>query len=221
MTVMARSDETGAGRSSYEQVYFELRSQVNTGAIAPGTRLLEVEIAERLAVSRTPVREALRRLESDGFAQRVQGRGLVVTPMGPDDLNDIGLLRIEIDGLAGRLASARASAIDWANVRALVEVMVGCSSEEDLARAHREVHRAIYAIGFSPRMSMFFDNHLLPHVEQMVSVGPGTASDAAGSHRQHVALIRALSSGDVDRAVRAAREHAERGVRYAKPTTNR
>jgi DNA-binding GntR family transcriptional regulator len=221
MTGMTRTDGKGASRSTYEHVYNELRNELSTGAIPPGTRLFEVELAERLEVSRTPVREALRRLESDGFAQRVQGRGLVATPMGPDDLGDIGLLRIEIDGLAARLASSRASAGDWAHVRTLVDAMVECTTEEELARAHREVHRAIYAIGFSPRMSTFFDNHLLPHVEMIVNVGPGNQADAQGSHRQHLALIRALSSGNVDRAMKAAREHAEGGVRYAKRSGTR
>ena len=87
-------------------VYNQLRRHLVTGELAPGTRLVEVELAERLGVSRTPVREALRRLESDGFVQRVAGTGLIVTPMGPDDIGDIGQLRVEIDGVAARLAVA-------------------------------------------------------------------------------------------------------------------
>ena len=84
-------------RPAYESTYAQLRKELLTDLIAPGMRLREVEIADRLQVSRTPVREALRRLESDGFVERSEG-GLVATPTGPDDLGDIGLLRVEIDG---------------------------------------------------------------------------------------------------------------------------
>jgi DNA-binding GntR family transcriptional regulator len=203
-------------RPTYEVVYERLRNQLITGEIVPGTRLYEVDLAERMAVSRTPVREALRRLESDGYAQRVRGGGLVVTPMGPDDLGDIGLLRIEIDGLAARLAAARASRRDWDHVSALVDEMAACQTDEQLARAHREVHRAVYALGFSPRMSSFFDNHLLPHIELTVNAGPKDRFDPEGAHRLHRALVRAMASGDVDRAVKAAQDHAARGARYAR-----
>ena len=204
-------------RSAYEAVYEDLRRAVLSGEIPPGTRLYEVELAERMQVSRTPVRESLRRLESDGFAQRVHGGGLVVTPMGVDDLGDIGLFRIEVDGLAARLASARATKADWDHVRSIVERMRDARSDEELAAIHQQVHRAIYAIGFSPRMTAFFDNHLLPYIELTVNVGPGFKADPEGSYRQHLALLRAMSSGEVERAVKASREHAERGLRYAKP----
>ena len=98
---------------AYEAVYAELRRELLADEILPGARLREVDLADRLSVSRTPVREALRRLESDGFVQRSASGRLVATPAGPDDLGDIGLLRIEIDGLAARLASARGSEADW------------------------------------------------------------------------------------------------------------
>jgi DNA-binding GntR family transcriptional regulator len=215
MTAMSATGPTPF-RPTYELVYEQLRTQLIAGEIVPGTRLYEVDLAERMHVSRTPVREALRRLESDGYAQRVRGGGLVVTPMGPDDLGDIGLLRIAIDGVAAQLAAARASARDWEHVGELVEHLRACTSEEELARAHREVHRAIYAMGFSPRMSSFFDNHLLPHIELIVNVGPRDRFDPEGSYRQHRTLLRALSSGDVGRAMKAARDHAERGTRYAR-----
>ncbi|CAN5755599.1 GntR family transcriptional regulator [soil metagenome] len=203
-------------RLAYETAYEQLRRDLLSDTIAPGTRMREVELAGRLNVSRTPVREALRRLESDGFVQRTSTGGLVATPTGPDDLGDIGLLRIEIDGLAARLAAARGSEADWERVFALVEQLRTAPDDVAMAHVHRNLHREIYAIGFSPRMAAFFSAHLLPYIEDAVNVGPGYQSDPEGAYRQHLALVRSLSSGDIDRAVRASQAHAESGVRYAK-----
>ena len=201
---------------AYEAAYDRLRRDLLSDAIPPGTRLREVDLAAKLEVSRTPVREALRRLESDGFVQRTAAGGLVATPTGPDDLGDIGLLRIEIDGLAARLAAARGSAADWARVYVLVDALRSAPDEAAMAHVHRDLHREVYAIGFSPRMAAFFNAHLLPYIEDAVNVGPGFHTDPEGSYRQHLALVRALSSGDVERAVQASQAHAASGVRYAK-----
>ncbi len=205
-----------AERPAYEATYAQLRRELLTDVIAPGVRLREVELAERLRVSRTPVREALRRLESDGFVERSPAGGLVATPTGPDDLGDIGLLRIEIDGLAARLASARGTETEWAQVFFLVAQLRTATSDAELAHTHRVLHREIYAIAFSPRMTAFFNGQLLPYIEEAVNVGPGEHSDPDGAFQQHLSLVRALSSGDVELAVRASREHAESGVRFAK-----
>ena len=170
-----------ADRRAYESTYQQLRRDLLTGAIPPGTRLREVEVAERLRVSRTPVREALRRLESDGFVERAAGGGLVATPRGPDDLGDLGLLRVEVDGLAARLAAARGTDEDWAQAFFLVSQMRTASDGTELARAHLLVHRQIYAIASSPRLTAFFNSQLVPYIQDAVKVGPGVAADPEGS----------------------------------------
>jgi DNA-binding GntR family transcriptional regulator len=199
-----------------EATYARLRRELLTDAILPGERLREVELADRLRVSRTPVREALRRLESDGFVRRGAGGGLEATPTGPDDLGDIGLLRIEIDGLVARLAATRGAQGDWDHAFFLVAQLRTAADEAELAHAHRMLHREIYAIGFSPRLAAFFNGQLLPYIEEAVNVGPGNVSDPEGAFHQHLGLVRALSSGDIELAVAAGREHAASGVRFAK-----
>ena len=90
------------------------------------------------------------------------------------------------------------------------------ADDTELAHLHRLFHREIYAIGFSPRMAAFFNGQLLPYIEEAVNVGPGKDSDPEGAFRQHLTLVRVLSSGDAERAAAAAREHAASGLRYAK-----
>jgi DNA-binding GntR family transcriptional regulator len=217
MVVTASSDLTpAADRHAYETTYAQLRRELLTDAIAPGMRLREVELAARLNVSRTPVREALRRLESDGFVERAPAGGMVATPTGPDDLGDIGLLRIEIDGLAAHLAAERGTEEQWAQAFYLVAQLRTAGDEAELAHRHRLLHRELYAIAFSPRMAAFFNGQLLPYVEEAVNVGPGSHSDPEGAFQQHLTLVRVLSSGNVDEAQRAARDHAAAGVEFAK-----
>lgn len=204
-----------------EMAYRSLRRSLLDGTIAPGSRLLEIDIAERLEVSRTPVREALRRLESDGFVQRVGRSKLVATPAGVDDLGDIGLLRIEIDGLAARLAATRATNRDWSELNHLLEAIDKAGDDPAaINAAHIEFHRGIYAIGFGPRMFLFVDNHVLPYLDVAVNAG-GARVTGRNSYRTHSELLKSLSSGNLERALRAARSHAEGGLITAKSDTGR
>jgi DNA-binding GntR family transcriptional regulator len=205
------------GRTPHnEVVYLRLRQELLDETIKPGTRPLESSIAERPEVNRTPVRAALQRLQSDGFVQRVGPGRLVATPTGPDDLGDVGLLRIEIDGLAARLAAARATAREWEQLRASAErIAVAGSDPETLARAHMEFHRMVYAVGFGPRMSLFVENHVVPYLGVTLNAGPSRVS-AERSSRDHLNLLRSLSSGDIGRAEAAARTHAESGLQVAR-----
>jgi DNA-binding GntR family transcriptional regulator len=205
----------GDERPAYEIAYEQLRREIVADQIPAGARMVEVDIAERLQLSRTPVREALRRLESDGYVQRAPSGRLVVTPTGPDDLGDLALVRIEVDGLAARLAAQRGSSGDWRRLVELAEALGEAADEAALVRAHGDLHREIYGIAFGPRMASFFGNQLLPYVEAAVNVGPGSSFDPGGAADQHVTLVRALSGGDVARAVKAARDHAASGARYA------
>jgi DNA-binding GntR family transcriptional regulator len=201
---------------AYEAVYERLRHAVVSGQAPAGSRLNEVELAQQLEVSRTPVRDALRRLEVEGLAVRGAGGGLVVTESGPDDLGDVGLLRIEFDGLAARLAAERGTDEQWDAHRRRVARLQEAPDEVTLAREHRDLHLAVYAIAFSPRLSTIFEVHLLPYVEEAVNVGPGFAADPEGSHRQHAELVEVLAAGDPVAAEAAARAHARSGITFAK-----
>ena len=89
-----------------ESVYRQLREQIVSGAYRAGDRLPEVSLSTALGVSRTPVREALRRLESDGLVQ-ASGRGVTVTAMSTPDLRHAHAVRRALDALAAELAADR------------------------------------------------------------------------------------------------------------------
>jgi DNA-binding GntR family transcriptional regulator len=197
----------------YDHVYATLRRGMASGEIPAGTRLVETELAERLMVSRTPVREALRRLESDGFVQRNRRRGLIVTPMGPDDIGDIGLLRAQVDRLAATPASQRACADDWVRIEQFIEHMDQIAAADGVGSevfhlAHIELHRTIYRLGFSPRLAGYLENHVLEYIETSGIHYLAPHQEAEVTIAQHRDLLKALASGDSLAAADAAEAHA-------------
>lgn len=88
-----------------DEAYRELRWRIVRRFLLPGTRLSELSLSKSLNVSRTPIREALRRLQSEGFVVFFPGRGFVVNALSLDDVEQIYTIRIPMEGLAGRLAT--------------------------------------------------------------------------------------------------------------------
>jgi DNA-binding GntR family transcriptional regulator len=204
----------------YEQVYRLLRRALLTQQIPPGTRLVEVEVAQRLGVSRTPVREAMRRLESDGFVIRGRGGGLEVATITPTEVDDIFLIRGELDRLAATLASQRGTPDDWNGVRdqirAMDRVIVshGQASEEFNER-HLDVHASIYRIAFGPRLAGTLGQHVLHYTAIAADLSYAQPDRTLPAVAQHDHLITAIASGDPTRAAAAATEHVQRSANDA------
>jgi DNA-binding GntR family transcriptional regulator len=203
----------------YDQVYRLLRRALLTQQIPQGTRLLEAEVADRLGVSRTPVREAMRRLESDGFVIRSRG-GLEATRITPTEVDDIFLIRGELDRLAATLASQRGTPQHWDSVRDQVHAMdsaivrYGQTSEEFNER-HLAVHASIYRIAFGPRLAGTLGNHILHYTAIAADLSYAEPDRTLPAAAQHDHLLIAIASGDPARAAAAATEHVQRSARDA------
>jgi DNA-binding GntR family transcriptional regulator len=197
-----------------ERVYRVLRQEIITGHIASGTPLVEEDIADRLDVSRTPVREALRRLEADCLVRRVRRGRLIATPVDSSELEELHLLRVAFDQVVAKLVCERTQPEDWDGVRALVvhlgEVVEGHGQGSiEFAMAHLDVHMAINSLAFNWRAAQYLNAQsalFFPMPTDQYVQQPGW--DPGAQHRQ---LIDDLSSRDQERAVLAAVEHARRG----------
>jgi DNA-binding GntR family transcriptional regulator len=201
-----------------DQVYETLREAISSGRIPPGSRLPEEEIAAQLAVSRTQVREALRRLEGEGLAAPARGRGLVVTEIGPEYVDDIGRIRVALDRVAAELAAERATAEGWRQVMGLVDQLdtaVAGGVPEGIRQAHRNVHRAIYRLAFNGRIATFLENNVLQFLEISTQLNQPDADVDRTTVAEHRRLIEALGKGDRDAAITAADAHAVSGARAA------
>lgn len=204
-------------RTTYEQVYRALRRALVTGQIPAGTHLIETELAAQLGVSRTPVRDALRRLEGDGFAERGGMGGLRSVTIDRAEIHNLFLVREELDKLAARLACVRAESGQWDELRALLDTMGAVSVEhghasKEFSQAHLAFHTLIYRIAFGARFAGLLGNHLLEYMEIAADLSYRDPARTRPAVEQHQELVVELASGDVNRAVAAAQAHARRSA---------
>lgn len=212
---------SGGERMLTRQVYARLRESILSAEIKPNTRLVESELAVWLRVSRTPVREALLRLEQEGFV--VHGRGWVVREYEPEEIRSRLECRLALEGYAARLASQRRNDEQLAALRSLLDSMAAPGIER-LAfnglneRFHGTITEAAdnsTLLGLHAQTRMHYWDLSFPVVF--------SAEDDRIVRGQHLALLAALESGDGDSAEAVAREHvrhtldiiiAELSVRY-------
>ncbi|MBP6685724.1 MAG: GntR family transcriptional regulator [Leucobacter sp.] len=192
--------------------YDTLKQLVVSGAIEPGRRPSEAELASQLGVSRTPVREALQRLEGDGLVI-AQGRGVRVRIMEVNEVADLLMARAGLEGWAASLAAQRVASGEIPPAR-LKELESLADSTDDLTRsgdlvggadANREFHRAIVALTENPAIM-----HTLDQWWDRVTVSTRhtlhTLERVDGVDHEHRTALRAITAGDSDEA-RAATEH--------------
>ncbi|MEQ3553280.1 GntR family transcriptional regulator [Pseudonocardia nematodicida] len=207
------------GRTS-EAVTDALREAILDGVLAPSTWLREDEIAATLEVSRTPVREALRRLADEGLAQKTAHHGTVVSPMSVEDVLALYVVRENLEGLAARLATLRNEpglVVALREVQAQMEALIGSGDSAALSRHNITFHRLIREAAGN-----FYLERFLGQAEQAVRrLAPTTFSfpgrDATGC-AEHAEIIEAIAAGDPDAAEEAGKRHMRnaRGIRFTK-----
>jgi len=185
-----------------------LRVQITNGELPPLSRLIEADLAEQLSISRTPLREALRQLESEGFADRLPGGGLVVTGINPEDVKELLWLRSVLEAA---VVEEVTRIITPAELDALDQRI----EEMDLLRQHpqrfldlgREFHDALVGLLGNQRCQIVL-RQVRSHVDRYWGVTtarrPERTDFASNQHREVVQLMR---SGDALAAGAKMREH--------------
>jgi DNA-binding GntR family transcriptional regulator len=196
-----------------EAVYQTLRRELVSGTYRPGDRLREDEIAERLRVSRTPVREALGRLAARGLVVPSGARGLVVRTLATGEVVELYAMREILEGAAARLAAEHASAPE---IDALGDIEADSAAHAgdpgQLAVINRAFHRAIFAAARNRYL-----NGALEELQDAIALLGGTTFSVAGRPRsaaaEHRAIIDAIVRRDPDAAEQAARAHIREALR--------
>jgi DNA-binding GntR family transcriptional regulator len=194
-------------------VYNELRQRIVNGQLKSGERLREVELASLLGVSRTPVREAIKRLESEGFASYVSSRGAVVTELTPEQAVELYAMREILEGAAARFAAQHAYPAEIQMLEYLLEAerQLGEDPEEQ-ANLNRKFHGSIYGMAHNRYLLAVLtkarDYMVLLH--KTAYFAPGRAESA---YREHVAIVDAIRRGDAQAAEEAARAHIREAQR--------
>lgn len=200
----ARTRDAG-GATLRDQVADRLRSQIGAGALAPGARLVERELAQELGVSRVPVREALRRLESEGLVTVQPRRGVVVRSLTPGDLEDLFDVRLALEAQAARLAALRADADQVAALDQIVSQSRRAMREGDraaLAVANTAFHDAVVEAAHNPLLSSMLEP-LQGRLRWLFQQN----DDPSLLCREHEQILDAIAARRVDDAGRLAIAH--------------
>jgi DNA-binding GntR family transcriptional regulator len=203
---MLTAEETqDKDRPLRETVRDTLRTRIFEGHYAPGTRLVERDLAAEFSVSRLPVREALRMLRQEGLISDRGARGAEVSSLSPKDVEDLFDVRQSLEVLACRLAAKRATAEDLAYLEGLLDNAEAFLAKGSVMEAHRsnsEFHDAITAIADNN----FLKSALEPLQGRMHWLFRHV-SDLPELIREHRDLYAAIASGDPDKAAAQSASH--------------
>lgn len=195
-------------RTDYvDEVYKTLLDAISAGTLAPGERITQEDLAEKLHVSRSPVLQALRLLKKDGLLEEAPGRGLVVARLDAVRIGHLYQVRGALDALAARLAAERrariAPGLIEAGRRAAAGTDVSALIEADIA-----FHQAIYEASGNPLIVESSQLHWV-HLRRVMGAVLQRTASRAGIWDEHEAMARAIEGGDAERAAALSERHAQ------------
>jgi DNA-binding GntR family transcriptional regulator len=193
-------------KSQNRDAYDMILGAIDEGLYRPGDRLVESDLAERFGVSRTPIREALQRLETQSLLTR-DGRSLIVSSLDHSQMAELYTVRTELEGLAARLAARHAAEEE---VRVLAEMV-----EEDhallgdpqaMSRANRRFHKQIHLASHNRFLVQQLD---LVHRSMALMAPTSLAIEGRGERAlaEHAAIVAAIAARDEEAANQALRAH--------------
>jgi DNA-binding GntR family transcriptional regulator len=178
------------------------------GELAVGSRILQQELAQRLGVSRTPMREALATLQSEGLVAPDTNRQLVVCRPSLAELHEIYEIREELEALAASHAANQREPDDIRELQRILGLIDQAPSSEDWVRLNAEFHSRLYAIARRAELAKLIDS-LRTRTEVYVRILVG-AGNAEAAQRDHRAIVAALEEGDSEAIANLVRAHLHR-----------
>ena len=202
-----------------DRAYARLRAEILDGALAPGTQLAEVAEAARLGVSRTPVREALKRLVGDGLVTALSPRVLVVSGLDAQRIRDVYDLREALESRAAALAAERRDPAPFLALRerfAGVPALIDAGEEgiEEAFALIRELDRLIEEAIANPDFRQALASARL-HSARIRRLARHDRARLHEATSEHLLVIDAIIDGDVDLAAHATHVHLHRSLRSA------
>jgi DNA-binding GntR family transcriptional regulator len=192
-----------------EDAYDALRRAILGGQLAPGERIVEADIARQMVISRSPVREAVRKLEREGLVEYVPRRGTVVLGLSAEDVADAYQLRAHLEAFGARLAATRAGEEQLAQLAEMIERMHACAIAGDLpglVAADVEFHRRLCQASGSRRLVQAWDS-LNPERWTLLSGLKATEFSLVQIADRHWPMLAALKSRNPETAESVIRRH--------------
>jgi DNA-binding GntR family transcriptional regulator len=195
-----------------EVVCETLRDAIRKGKLKPGERLMESQLAEDLGVSRTPVREAIRKLELEGYVIMMPRRGTYVANLSIRDVNEVFEIRTSLDSLASGLAAERITDEELERLQRLLVAIGGYIEENDMDKiveCDTEFHDLLYQASRNSRLVGIIFNlrEQLTRFRSTSMAFPGRLKATLEEHRR---IVEAIAQGDGAEARAAAEYHMEK-----------
>lgn len=194
--------------------FAKLMQALKSGVYQPGDRLRETEVAARFALSRTPVREALRRLEAENIIEHRPRVGAVIRTLGQTEVVELYEMRLVLERTAAEMAAKHAAEAEVDGLATINDSMTQTKTDSSHAAAiNQKFHAAIY---LAARNRFLLDAARAMN-NALLLLGPTTLADADRIKtvvRQHGLIVDAIAAGDVEGAGAAAEAHLQTSLRY-------
>lgn len=180
-----------------EKVAALLREAIIQQKIKPGERITELEIASRYGLSRTPIREAFRQLESEGFLKIIPRKGAIVAELDEKDIRDFYEIKAVLEGYAARVAAERITDVGIAQLERLNRKMKECAAKKDIAsltKNHNEFHNFILELCGNDKITTVVSNLVQQFLRFRFFVSSGSC--LSRMHSEHDKIVAALKEHD-------------------------
>lgn len=206
------SPPDGSATSAHEQAYLHLSHAIRMGQLKPGERLVADDIANAIGMSRMPVREAFRRLASEGLLVMPPNRGAIVRELSEVEVVEVFEMRAVLEGLASAMAARRHAPRDIADLEDLLARMQRCGGDlSQWITVHRQFHERLCGISAAPRLMQQI-SALHSVVEPLMRIWLENQADCCAVQQVHERLLAVLQSGDAERMDQEMRAHVRRTV---------
>lgn len=206
---MPKDTEISQSELAYERLY----QAVQAGDLRPGDRVRETDVAERFSLSRTPVRDALRRLEADGIIEHRPRQGAVVRSLSRAEVVELYEMRLVLERTAAEMAAKHAARAEIDELRDLNTTIAACTDPAKAAAINQHFHACIYLAA----RNRFLMDAARALNNALMLLGPTTLADEdriSTVTAQHTSMIDAIDARDQEAAGAAAEAHLQTSLRY-------
>jgi len=203
---MAKPQKTD--RPQGEDAYHRIVADIRAGVLTPGDRLTETDLATRLGISRTPVREAIRQLEADGLVSHTPRVGATIRKLDHAEISELYEMRAVLEGTAARLAARAASEVELSELEAIHQTMVRTDDTAELYRLNLQFHAAL----LDAARNRFLVRAVQAVQKSLLILGRSTMEQsdrAAAALAEHGVILTALQARDAEAASAATVAHIE------------
>lgn len=194
-----------------DSVFSILRSAILDGKLKPGEHLVERDIAAQMRISRTPVREAIRKLENEQLVTHIPRRGVFVAGFTQEDVREIETIRMALESLCCRIAAQKITEAELNRLEAMNEELFQAGKKgaaEQAVAVNRRFHDEIYKSAKSPHL-YYFVSTLREYIQRFTSVAYTRPGRVEAVYKEHQELLAYLRRHDSDGAYEAAKRHVE------------